>query len=488
LSQLQNGQLEVIFSVDLSNEGVDLPAIDTVMMLRPTESKILFLQQLGRGLRLEKQKDHLLILDFIGNHKSFLNKPEALFGLHSSREFIKRQREGHLPLPKGCYANYDLGVIAFFEQVTKSVSSEIQDTYELLQTTDRQRPTAAKMYHAGITMHKIREKFGGWFSLVKRYDGLDNTAQDTLKNHADFFLELETTSMTKSFKMILLQAILELDGFLYPRSVDVLASRSAKIVMRYPALVTRDLPEEYRNLEDCVANNRPQWNSYWRKNPVNAWTGGNVKSGEPFFCLDGDVLKPSFILLAKQQHSFQLMVQELIDYRLARYINSKSATSAVEVEPAIVFNPGSIKDWNKIRFFRDLKIACGNFRPVFHKDDFMISISSKYRINPTRHFIACASGNSMNGGKKPIFDGDYLLLEWIDAEHAGSISNQILAVERWNEHGENQYVLRWVRKRGANGYYLQANNPDYKDIAVTTQMNTFARLREVIPTSDLVFE
>jgi len=236
------------------------------------------------------------------------------------------------------------------------------------------------------------------------------------------------------------------------------------------------------------ANKRPQWTSYWRRNPVNAWTGGNLKSGESFFSLNGDVLKTSFTILAKQQHSFQSMVQELIDYRLARYIDSKSATSMVEVKPAIVFKPGSIKDWNKIRFYPDLKIACGNFRTVFHDDDFMISVASKYRIDPARHFIACASGNSMNGGKSPIFDGDYLLLEWIDAEHAGSISNQILAVERWDEHGENQYVLRWVRKRGANGYYLQANNPDYKDIAVTAEMTSFARLREVIPAGDLVFE
>ena len=69
----------MIFSVDLFNEGVDLPAIDTVMMLRPTESKILFLQQLGRGLRRHAGKRHLVVLDFIGNHKGFLNKPQALF-------------------------------------------------------------------------------------------------------------------------------------------------------------------------------------------------------------------------------------------------------------------------------------------------------------------------------------------------------------------------------------------------------------------------
>ncbi len=66
LEQLADGRLQIIFSVDLFNEGVDLPCLDTVMLLRPTESKILFLQQIGRGLRNAPDKEHLVILDFIG--------------------------------------------------------------------------------------------------------------------------------------------------------------------------------------------------------------------------------------------------------------------------------------------------------------------------------------------------------------------------------------------------------------------------------------
>jgi len=81
LEQLEQGSLQVIFSVDLFNEGVDLPAIDTLMMLRPTESKVLFLQQLGRGLRRHPAKERLVVLDFIGNHQGFLNKPQALFAI-----------------------------------------------------------------------------------------------------------------------------------------------------------------------------------------------------------------------------------------------------------------------------------------------------------------------------------------------------------------------------------------------------------------------
>ncbi|MCG3024337.1 helicase-related protein, partial [Escherichia coli] len=66
-------ELEVIFSVDIFNEGVDIPSVNSVLMLRPTNSPIVFIQQLGRGLRKHASKSFLTVLDFIGNHsKVFL--------------------------------------------------------------------------------------------------------------------------------------------------------------------------------------------------------------------------------------------------------------------------------------------------------------------------------------------------------------------------------------------------------------------------------
>lgn len=76
----QNDPLEFIFTIDIFNEGVDIPSINLVLMLRPTQSPIIFTQQLGRGLRKYEYKDFLTVLDFIGNHnKSFLI-PIALSG------------------------------------------------------------------------------------------------------------------------------------------------------------------------------------------------------------------------------------------------------------------------------------------------------------------------------------------------------------------------------------------------------------------------
>jgi superfamily II DNA or RNA helicase/HKD family nuclease len=95
--------LEFIFTVDIFNEGVDIPSVNLIVMLRPTESAIIFVQQLGRGLRLHEGKDYVLVLDFIGNYKKSYLIPIALSGdrtynKDNLRRFI---REGNRIIP-GC--------------------------------------------------------------------------------------------------------------------------------------------------------------------------------------------------------------------------------------------------------------------------------------------------------------------------------------------------------------------------------------------------
>ena len=101
------------------NEGVDLPTLDTVMMLRPTESKILWLQQFGRGLRKAPGKERLTVIDYIGNHRVFLLKPQTLFGLPSGdREIfnlLERLQNGTQELPPGCEVTYELEAIEILE-------------------------------------------------------------------------------------------------------------------------------------------------------------------------------------------------------------------------------------------------------------------------------------------------------------------------------------------------------------------------------------
>jgi len=103
--RLVNGEIRFIFVVDIYNEGVDIPEVNTVMFLRPTESLTIFLQQLGRGLRIAEGKDCLTVLDFIGQANKKYNFEEKFAALldntkHSVQHELKN---GFVSAPKGCY-------------------------------------------------------------------------------------------------------------------------------------------------------------------------------------------------------------------------------------------------------------------------------------------------------------------------------------------------------------------------------------------------
>lgn len=92
VTELEEGRLDYILTVDVFNEGVDIPSVNQVIMLRQTQSAIVFVQQLGRGLRLAEGKDYLVVIDFIGNYNNNFLIPIALFGDESLNRESLRER------------------------------------------------------------------------------------------------------------------------------------------------------------------------------------------------------------------------------------------------------------------------------------------------------------------------------------------------------------------------------------------------------------
>ena len=103
--RLVSGAIRFIFVVDIYNEGVDIPEVNTVLFLRPTESLTIFLQQLGRGLRLAENKECLTVLDFIGQANKRYNFEDKFAALlsNTSRSVTREIKDGFVSVPKGCY-------------------------------------------------------------------------------------------------------------------------------------------------------------------------------------------------------------------------------------------------------------------------------------------------------------------------------------------------------------------------------------------------
>lgn len=121
-------KLEYIFTVDIFNEGVDIPEINQVLLVRPTESPIIFIQQLGRGLRKYKNKEFVVILDFIGHYKNNFMIPIALSGDRSyDKDKIRKYvMEGNKIIPGASSINFDeISKKRIFESIDKTTFSKI---------------------------------------------------------------------------------------------------------------------------------------------------------------------------------------------------------------------------------------------------------------------------------------------------------------------------------------------------------------------------
>jgi superfamily II DNA or RNA helicase len=175
LEDLRARRVNAVFAVDLFNEGVDVPEVDTVLFLRPTESATVFLQQLGRGLRLAEGKPCLTVLDFIGNQHArfrFDLRYRALTGV-SRRQLEQHVQRGFPYLPAGCHLELDpvaAGIV--LGNVRAALRLPWRDLVAELRALGPV-PLATYLAETGIESEQLyRRAAGGWAGL-RRDAGLD---------------------------------------------------------------------------------------------------------------------------------------------------------------------------------------------------------------------------------------------------------------------------------------------------------------------------
>ena len=481
IQALENGTIEVIFSVDLFSEGLDVPLIDTIMMLRPTESKIMFLQQLGRGLRTAEGKDHVTVLDFIGNHLAFLRKPQALLGLDGStssvREFLSDYRTHELLLPKGCFVNFDLQAIAFLDELSKPsgvIEQYMQLKHRLNEEEDQSagmqsvRPSLSEFARSGARLQDMRREFGSWFEMVRAAGDLSPDETHVLANHLELLETVESTSMTKSFKMVLLRTFAENGGFASGVEVSELSARSKEFFARRPDL-RYDLKESFRALENVPPK---AFEKYWLGNPVRAWTGsGATDSGRALFNMQGSRFEYANTVANQDLTALHNMIEELVSYRLLRY-------GFAERDPKELHAPDQRSE---VLSFPTLPVACGHFREGSTSSPVQESVHIP-QPSLAAYFTANAAGDSMDAGDRPIKDGDRLLCR-LRTRNDGAISNGAIVVLERARDGVREYVLRQFDRTAVPNKFV-ATHKGYDAIAASSSVTVVAELTRVVKPSD----
>ncbi len=224
ISQLVKGEINVIFSVDMFNEGLDIASLDMVMMLRPTESPTIFLQQLGRGLRLYKDKHYLNVLDFIGNYKKANFAPYLITGT-TKTQFKKASDvlKDRSLLPEDCLIDFDFRLVDLFEKMERSslkIEQLVTEEYERIKMDLGHRPSRTEFFtYMDETIYlNIKSKakinpFKNYLAFLINQKDLTDEELAWLDTPAAAFIKMiETTSMSKTYKLPTILAFIKEEG------------------------------------------------------------------------------------------------------------------------------------------------------------------------------------------------------------------------------------------------------------------------------------
>ncbi len=203
--KLNRGEIKCIFTVDLFNEGVDIPEIDTVLFLRPTQSLTIFIQQLGRGLRLSENKEILTVLDFVGQahaNYDFSFKLRALMG-KSSRNITEEINDDFPNIPAGCSIKLEKIAKEYILQNIKSSIFRVNDlrnmiiNYENNFNSDLNLRNFLDNY--GIDKNKFYSKYS-FYKLLAETNMIDNyrvSDSNTLKQALRRFSRIDSKKLLK---------------------------------------------------------------------------------------------------------------------------------------------------------------------------------------------------------------------------------------------------------------------------------------------------
>lgn len=211
-----NEKIDYIFTVDIFNEGIDIPRVNQIIMLRPTQSAIIFVQQLGRGLRKINNKEYLTVIDFIGNYANNYLVPIALYGdtSYNKDSLRKLMSSGSSLIPGNSTINFDLitrnRIYESIDSANMALKKDLLTDYKLLKYKLGRIPMMIDFVEHGSRDPYLYSKYSkSYFNFVQ---SVENELKNTLNKKEQKMLELFSNEINNSKRVeesLILHEIIE---------------------------------------------------------------------------------------------------------------------------------------------------------------------------------------------------------------------------------------------------------------------------------------
>ncbi|WP_410502352.1 DEAD/DEAH box helicase family protein [Exiguobacterium acetylicum] len=308
MQAFEQGEIDVLFTVDLFNEGVDIPKVDTLLFCRPTESVAVYTQQIGRGLRLAQDKSHCVIIDLIGNYRNVETKLKLL---GTMKESLKRGETEPITPPPGCVIEFDTRALELIHRLRQPSQRKLRliEQYEQIKYELGRRPSYVEIGEYAAVPQGYKQEWGSYVGFLKEHQELSNEEIEAYDANQELIEQVEKTIMNRSYKMVVLLAMLERgeEHWMDP----ITAEEVAPFVYEYLHA------EKYRELKDAQTAEL--------KGPFDAAKVERLLKKMPFpkmgkpFAFDDDVLS-----IENQTSGWKLfnVIKDIIQFRLHMYFSN----------------------------------------------------------------------------------------------------------------------------------------------------------------------
>ncbi|KAA9022939.1 DEAD/DEAH box helicase family protein [Niallia endozanthoxylica] len=320
IAMLDRGELDAIFTVDLFNEGVDIPSVDTLLFVRPTESLTVFTQQVGRGLRLHPDKENCVIIDLIGNYR---NADVKLSVFDTNPETKKKKSAVQPTVPQHCSFDLDIRVINLLEEMARKRQprkQKLYDDYFALKQEMGRKPSYLELHLKGWSDSTLyKQEFKSYVGFLFWADELSEREKEAFRRYESWILEVEKTAMSKSYKMVVLKVMLDRGVSQWYQPIT-----PEETALGFHQFLTE---KEYRkriDLSDKAGKqlwdyNEDKVSKLIVRMPMTKWSG----SSKGLLSFENDVFSLNFAIAEDDQDILYHWTKEICEYRLHHYFERR---------------------------------------------------------------------------------------------------------------------------------------------------------------------